>query len=40
MPNKAKTAEKLTEGLGSYPAFEAEDNQRGHDQTDEPGATG
>src|SRR5688572_24808813 len=30
-------AEKLTDRLGSHPAFEAEHKQRGHDQADEPG---
>ena len=40
MPIEAKTAEKLTERLGSHASFEAEDKQRGHDQTDEPGAAG
>ena len=38
MPLQAKTAEKLAEGLGSHPSFEAEHKQGSHDQTDEPGA--
>src|SRR5215472_13968329 len=35
---QAQTAEKLAEGLGSHAAFEAEHQQRGHDQANEPGA--
>src|SRR5262249_40020654 len=38
MPLQAKPAEKLAEGLGSPPSFEAEHKQGSHDQTDEPGA--
>src|SRR5919109_5046715 len=38
MPLQAETGEKLAEGLGSYPSFEAEHQQGSHDQTDEPGA--
>src|SRR5215471_12567654 len=35
---QAQTAEKLAEGFGSHASFEAEHQQRGHDQADEPGA--
>jgi hypothetical protein len=37
---QAKTTEKLADRLGSHTSFEAEHKQRGHDQTDQPGATG
>src|SRR5262249_41307160 len=35
---QAQPAEKLTECLGSHASFEAEHEQRSHDQTDQPGA--
>ena len=35
---QAKTTEKLADRLGSHTSFEAEHKQRGHDQTDQPGA--
>src|SRR5499427_9732374 len=38
MPLQAQTAEKLAEGLRSHPAFEAEHQQRGSHQADQPGA--
>src|SRR5262249_12423737 len=38
MPLQAQTAEKLAEGLRSHPSFEAEHQQRGHHQADQPGA--
>src|SRR5215471_12729942 len=40
MPLQAQTAEKLAERLRSHPAFEAEHQQRGHHQADQPGAAG
>src|SRR5215471_2001068 len=40
MPLQAQTAEKLAEGLRSHPAFEAEHQQRGSHQADQPGAAG
>src|SRR6516165_8443724 len=38
MPLQAQTAEKLAEGLRSHPSFEAEHQQRGYHQADQPGA--
>src|SRR4029450_13939429 len=35
---QAQPAEKLAECLGSHASFEAEPQQRGHDQADKPGA--
>src|ERR687887_2337359 len=36
---QAQPAEKLADRLGSHTSFEAEHQQRGHDQTDQPGVT-
>src|SRR5262245_22723678 len=35
---QAQAAEKFAECLGSHTAFEAEHQQRGHNQADQPGA--
>src|SRR5512134_1349402 len=40
MPLHAQTAEKLAERLRSHPSFEAEHQQRGHHQADQPGTAG
>src|SRR5262245_57624642 len=40
MDLQAQPAKKLAECLGSHASFEAEHQQRGYDQADQPGAAG